>query len=175
MPSAGIDRTTAALPPLDAPARRRAERQGWHLEFLDPADPDERSMLIRLAHPELDDATEQGRETVLVGGEPIQPRLHLAIHEVVATQIIDDDPPEAFQTIRRLLALGRDHHEALHMLGFCVSNQIWAALHDRRAYDREEHVSALAALPESFDRAFGPPAGHRAARGEAARRARRRR
>ena len=88
---------------------------------------------------------------------------------------MDDDPPEAFETMQRLVSLGREHHEALHMLGFCVSGQLWEALHDRRAYDRHEHVAALAALPESFDRAFGPPAGHRAARGEAARRDRRRR
>jgi hypothetical protein len=130
-------------------------------------------MLIRLAHPDLDEAIHDGRETVVVGGEPIDPRLHLAIHEVVAAQLMDDDPPEAFETAQRLLARGRDHHEVLHMLGFCMSGQIWAALHDRRAYDRDEHIAALAALPEAFDRAFAPPAG-RAARREAARRARRR-
>lgn len=176
MPPDDRDRVAVALPPLDAAARRRAERAGWHLDLLDPLDPDERSMLIRLAHPDLDEAIERGRETVVVGGEPINPRLHLTLHEIVATQIVDSDPPEAFETARRLLGLGRDHHEVLHMLGFCMSNQIWAALHDRSAYDRDDYLGALAALPESFDSAFDQPAaGNRAARREAARRARRRR
>ena len=39
------------------------------------------------------------------------------IHEIVATQIMDDDPPEVFETASRLIALGRDPHEVLHMLG----------------------------------------------------------
>jgi hypothetical protein len=168
-------RTIVAMPPLDAAARTRAEGLGWRLDFLDPSDPDERSVLIRLAHPELDDAIDAGEETVLVDAEPMNPRLHLAVHEVVATQIIDCDPPEAVETAERLLALGRDHHEVLHMLGFCVSKQLWAATHDRREYSREQHVRELAALPGSFDREFAQPAGNRAARRAAARRARRRR
>lgn len=158
-----------ALPPLDGAARRRAEALDWDLDLLDSADPDERSLLLRLAHPDLDEAIEEGEDTVVVvGGEPISPRLHLAIHEVVATQIIDDDPPEAFQAAERLLALGRDHHEVLHMLGFCISGQLWSALHDRREYDRDAHLRALAALPGSFDAEFAP-AGSRAARRTAAR------
>jgi hypothetical protein len=168
-------RTTVALPRLDAPARTRAQELGWHVDLLDPLDADERSVLIRLAHPELDQAIEAGEETVVVDAEPMNPRLHLAIHEFVATQIIDGEPPEAFASAERLLALGRDHHEVLHMLGFCVSGQLWAALHDRREYSREEHVRALGALPGSFDREFARPAGNRAARRAAARRARRRR
>lgn len=153
------------------PARGRRRTLRWDL--LDRADPDERSLLLRLAHPDLDEAIQEGRETVVVGAEPINPRLHLAIHEVVATQIIDDDPPEAFQAAERLLALGRDHHEVLHMLGFCVSGQLWSALHERREYDRDAHLRALAALPGSFD-AESVPTGTRTARRTAARRKARR-
>jgi len=163
-------RFAVALPPLDADARERAAEHDWHVELLDPEDPDERAALIRLAHPDLDDAIEDGSETVIVGGEEMNPRLHLTIHEVVATQIVDDDPPEAFQTAERLLALGRDHHEVLHMLGFCVSTQLWAAMHEQRPYSRDDHVRALAALPGSFDAEFAPP-GNRAARRAHARRA----
>lgn len=43
-----------ALPPLDERARERAAEQDWDLTLLDPQDPDERSVLIRLAHPDLD-------------------------------------------------------------------------------------------------------------------------
>lgn len=147
-----------AMPPLDAAARRRAEEQGWDLRLLDPEDADERSLLIRLAHPELDDAISQGRDEIDIGGEPMNPRLHLTIHEIVAAQIIDDDPPEALATAARLLELGRDHHEVLHMLGSVVTQQIWTVTHEHLPYRREEHVAALAALPGSWDAQIRPRA-----------------
>jgi hypothetical protein len=131
-------------------------------------------MLIRLAHPELDDAVSEGQETVIVGGEELNPRLHFTIHEIVATQIIDNDPPEAFATAQRLRAAGRDHHEVLHMLGYVMSGQLWGALHERREYDRAEHLDALNALPGSFDAAFSRPPNRAARRAEARRHHRRR-
>jgi hypothetical protein len=70
---------------------------------------------------------------------------------VVAAHVIDDDPPEAFATLERLANSGRDPHEALHMLGSAMAAQLWAATHEARPYDREEHVRALAALPGSWD------------------------
>ena len=116
--------------------------------LLDPADPDERALLIRAAHPELD--TDQ--ETMVIGGREINPRLHLTLHEIVATQLADDDPPEVWATAQRLRRLGYGRHEILHMLGAAMSTQIWEALHDQRTYDAEEHRVALAALPESWQR-----------------------
>jgi hypothetical protein len=56
------------------------------------------------------------------------------------------------ETARRLLTLGRDSHEVLHMLGSTVSAHLWQVLHDQRPYSRAEHVAALAALPGSWDR-----------------------
>jgi hypothetical protein len=149
-------RIAAAIPPLDAHARERAAADDWEVRLLDPTDPDERSVLIRLAHPELDDAIERGEDELVLEGNPMNPRLHLAIHEVVATQIIDDDPPEMFETAKRLIADGRDPHEVLHMLGSAVSAQIWAVTHEQRPYERAEHVAALAALPGSWDEMARP-------------------
>ena len=161
------ERVSLALPPLADRARERAAEQDWDLGLLDPEDPDERAILIRLAHPNLDEALEAGLNEVEVGGEPMSPSLHLTIHEVVATQVIDDDPPEAFATLQRLVGSGRDPHEALHMLGSAVAAQLWAATHERRPYDRDEHVRALASLPDSWDElAAGrqPASGRRRAR-----------
>jgi hypothetical protein len=62
-----------------------------------------------------------GRSDVTVGGQPMDPRLHLTIHEIVAAQVIDGDPPEVLATARRLVELGRDHHEVLHVLGSVVA------------------------------------------------------
>jgi hypothetical protein len=47
---------------------------------LDPADENDRSLLLRVAHPELDG----GEEAVIVDGEEMNPRLHLVKHEIVA-------------------------------------------------------------------------------------------
>jgi hypothetical protein len=117
-------------------------------ELLDLADPDERALRIRAAHPELD--TEL--EAVVVDGREINPRLHLTIHEIVAAQLADDDPPEVWATAQRLRRLGYGRHEILHMLGAAMTPQLWAALHDQRAYDLEQHRAALAALPDSWER-----------------------
>ena len=168
------ERLAVALPPLTDRGRRRAVDEGWHLELLDARDPDEREALIRLAHPDLDDAIEEGVEELRVNGVPMNPRLHLAIHEMVATQIIDGDPPEVFETARRLLALGRDPHVVLHMLASVASTQIWMALHERQEFQREDHLAALAALPESWDEQARPKPARSGDRSSASRRRRRR-
>jgi hypothetical protein len=116
--------------------------------LLDPADPDDRALLIEAAHPELD--TEQ--ETMMIGGHEMNPRLHLTLHEIVATQLADDDPPEVWATAQRLRRLGYGRHEILHMLGAAMSTQLWEALHNQREYDIEQHRAALAALPDSWER-----------------------
>ena len=117
-------------------------------QALDPADPDERALLIRAAHPELD----TDAETVIVDGREMNPRLHLTIHEIVAAQLADDDPPEVWATAQRLRRLGYGQHEILHMLGTAMTTQLWTALHEQRDYDPDEHRAALDALPDSWER-----------------------
>jgi hypothetical protein len=117
-------------------------------DLLDPADPDERALLIRAAHPELD--TEL--ETMIVDGREMNPRLHLSVHEIVAAQLAEHDPPEVWATAQRLRRLGYGRHEILHMLGAAITPQLWTALHDQREYDLEAHRAALAALPGSWER-----------------------
>jgi Domain of unknown function (DUF1841) len=133
-------RLAFAIPPIADPDE--------DTQHLDPADADERALLIRAAHPELD--TEA--ETVVVDGREMNPRLHLTIHEIVATQLADDEPPEVWATAQRLRKLGYGRHEILHMLGAAMTPQLWAGLHDRRGYDPDEHRAALNALPESWER-----------------------
>ena len=137
-PSAA-ERIAFAIPPLPDPDDAAG---------LDPADPDDRALLIRAAHPELD--TE--RETVTIDGSELNPRLHLSVHEIVAAQLADDDPPEVWATAQRLRRLGYGRHEILHMLSAAMAPQLWAAMHDQREYDLEQHRAALAALPEAWER-----------------------
>ena len=137
-------------------------------------------MLIRAAHPELDTDV----ETVIVEGREINPRLHLRIHEIVAAQLADDDPPEVWATAQRLRRRGYSQHEILHMRGTATSTLIWTVLSEERDYGIDEHRAALDALPDSWerDRPGGPaPPAARAAhaaeaksRRKAARAARRR-
>jgi hypothetical protein len=115
------------------------------------ADPDVRSQVIRHEHPECEDALEKRLDEIDVGDGPINPRLHLAMHEIVATQLWDDSPSEVWETAVRLLDAGYERHEILHMLSRPVSDQVWGALHDEQPYDRERHVAGLRALPGSWE------------------------
>jgi predicted metal-dependent phosphoesterase TrpH len=134
-------RLAFAIPPIAEPDEET--------EWLDPTDADNRAVLIAAAHPELD----TDAETVLVDGSEINPRLHLTIHEIVATQIVADDPPEVWATAQRLRKLGYGRHEILHMLGAAMTPQLWDGLQNQREYDVEAHRAALSALPESWERA----------------------
>src|SRR5205807_3385414 len=104
------------------------------------ADPDMGSVVIRHEHPEFEDALKKGLDEIDMGSGPMNSRLHLAMHEIVATQLWDDSPPEVWETAARLLDAGYERHEILHMLGRPVSEQVWAALHDERPYDQDRHV-----------------------------------
>ncbi|HTE64037.1 MAG TPA: hypothetical protein VK631_27005 [Solirubrobacteraceae bacterium] len=74
-------RLAFAIPPVEQPPEDLVH------EWLDPADEDDRSVLLAAAHPDLD----TGEETVVVGGQEMNPRLHLAMHEIVAKQLADHD------------------------------------------------------------------------------------
>jgi hypothetical protein len=84
---------------------------------LDPTDEDDRAELIRLAHPELAAAIDAGEEVVVMGGEAVNSRLHLLMHQVVADRLLYDDPPEDWLTFDALLERGADPHEAQHAVG----------------------------------------------------------
>jgi Domain of unknown function (DUF1841) len=145
------------------------------LSVEDLADPDVREAVIRREHPEFEHAFKEGLEEVDLGDGPINPRLHLTMHQVVAQQLWDDTPPEVWQTVTRLLDQGYDRHEILHMLMRTTANQVWAALHDDRPYDRDRHVAELRALPDSWEHersALTVERRHDDARKEARRRAR---
>jgi Domain of unknown function (DUF1841) len=117
----------------------------------DLGDRDVRATVIRHEHPEFDRAFEERLDQVDLGYGPINPRLHLAMHEIVATQLWDDDPPEVWQTATRLLEAGYDRHEILHMLMRTTSDQVWAAWHDHQPYDRDRHIADLHALPGPWE------------------------
>ena len=121
------------------------------LALLDPADPDDRGLLIRFEHPDFAAAVEAGSEEIEFDGNVINPNLHLTIHEVVANQLWEGEPPEAAETARRLDLAGYDRHEIFHMIGSVVSEEIWAMLRDKRMADLDLMRQDLAALPGTWE------------------------
>jgi hypothetical protein len=81
----------------------------------------------------------------------MNPRLHLLMHEVVANQLWDNDPPEVWQTAQRLLAAGYERPEILPMLASVTSNALYETLHDNQPADPQAICQGLAALPESWE------------------------
>ena len=120
--------------------------QGLDLERLDPADEDDRVFLLEALHPEFEDALRDDEE-VVVAGEQVSPRLHITLHQIVANQLLDDNPPEAWQTVQRLTALGYDWHNIMHMIARLVSDDIYQAMSGRKPFDPGDYARRLSELP----------------------------
>jgi hypothetical protein len=111
---------------------------------LDPNDPDQRGILIEGEHPEYHEAlADPGFEGEIDG---VNPRLHLVMHEIVANQLWDDDPPEVWQAARRLRDAGHDRHEILHAIAELVVRHVHAGLVGQK-FDIEQYRSELNQLP----------------------------
>jgi hypothetical protein len=134
------DRRSWALP------RAHGTYQGLDLELLDPGDEDDRALLIEAWHPEFADAL-RGEDDVLVGGETVNPRLHVAMHQVVANQLLAGDPPETWQTVQRLAGLGYDWHNIMHMIASLVTEDVYWALKEHRQPDPAAYARRLSELP----------------------------
>ena len=120
---------------------------------LDPGDPAERRLLIEGEHPEYHAAlADPGFDGEIDG---VNPRRHIAIHEVVANQLWEDDPAEAWRAAKQLHEAGMDRHDVLHQLASVVATYLHGALTDQRAVDPAAYRQALDALrpPSSRRRA----------------------
>jgi hypothetical protein len=79
------------------------------------------------------------------------PRLHASMHVIVENQLAAGDPPEVRATLERLLEGGCNRHEAIHALASVVAEDIFRALKEKRAWDRDHALASLAALrPEGW-------------------------
>lgn len=129
------------------------ELDGIDLARLDPSDPQERRLVIIAEHPDIAPALAAGRREVHVHGEAMNPQLHIAMHEIIANQLWDNDPPEVWQTAKRLTAEGYERHEVLHMLASVVSDQTYNVLGHGKPFDPERMRADLQRLPESWEQA----------------------
>lgn len=120
-------------------------------ELLDPADQDDRGLLVRAQHPAASAAVERGDDEATEGDERFNPRMHLLMHEVVLNQLWMGEPPETRRAAERLLRAGHDHHETVHLIGSVVAGQLWSALHAREPVDPDDLAAALDELPGDSD------------------------
>jgi len=86
-------------------------------------------------------------EDVIVDGEPVNPRLHVAMHQVVANQLLAGDPPGTWQAVQRLAGLGYDWHNIMHMIASLVTEDVYRALNEHRQPDPASYARRLNKLP----------------------------
>jgi hypothetical protein len=120
--------------------------RGLDLELLDPTDEGELTFLVEAQHTEFEDAL-RGDDEMIVGGEPFSPRLHVAMHQIVASQLLADDPPQTWQTVQRLAGLGYDWHNIMHMIAAVVSDDLYHAMTEHRQFDPGDYARRLHELP----------------------------
>jgi hypothetical protein len=134
------DRRSWAIPP------GHGSYQGLDLELLSPAEEDELTFLIEAQHTEFGDGLRSGAE-MTIDGEPFSPRLHIAMHQIVANQLLADDPPGTWQTAQRLSALGYDWHNTMHMIAAVVSDDLYRIMQEHRQFDPDDYARRLNELP----------------------------
>ena len=120
--------------------------QGLDLELLDPADENELTFLIEAQHTEFQAALRDDEE-MIVGGEPFSPRLHVTMHQIVANQLLADDPPQTWQTVQRLAGLGYDWHNIMHMIAALAAEDFYRAIKEDRPPDSAGYARRLNELP----------------------------
>jgi hypothetical protein len=110
---------------------------GEDFDRLDPSDPDERALLIEGEHPELHEAlADPDLDRPAVG---FSPRFHLTMHEVIANQLWDNDPPEVWQAAQRLRDQDVDRHDILHALSEVMVTHMHPVLADEKPFDTDAY------------------------------------
>ncbi len=69
------------------------------------------------------------------------------IDELLETQLRTDAPPEARQTIERLVAGGYSQSEALTLVGCALAREMYEALGTGTGLDERRYVEGLERLP----------------------------
>lgn len=126
-----LDRRTFAMPYFGT------RIGGENFPRLDPNDPDERGLLIQGEHSEYHEALADPTFDGEIDG--VNPRLHLTMHEIVANQLWDNDPPEVWAAARRLLDEGHDRHDILHAIGHAFMPFVHSAVVHRESLDLDRY------------------------------------
>lgn len=71
------------------------------------------------------------------------PFLHVHIHVAVENQLRGGDPPEVSVVLGELQRKGIDRHEAIHMIGSVLINEIHEIMGTHRPFDRARYLKGL--------------------------------
>ncbi|HXC38249.1 MAG TPA: hypothetical protein VN667_04830 [Burkholderiales bacterium] len=75
-------------------------------------------------------------------------RVRRALLAAIEDQLKRGDPPEARQTLARLLAEGHTKQNALQLIAFALVAEVTDVLRNNSAYNRERYVANLNRLPK---------------------------
>jgi len=115
--------------------------------------PDHRRLRITSRSPSIRAITE---------GILADPRLHVAMHRVVASQVLAGGPPQTWQTVQRLAGLGYDWHNIMHMIASRVTGDVYWALTEPpvRSAAANTRSSVSASVGQATRREDHPVRGH---------------
>ena len=71
------------------------------------------------------------------------PFLHVHIHVAVENQLRGGDPPGVSVVLGELQRKGIDRHEAIHMIGSVLINEIYEIMGAHRPFDRARYLKGL--------------------------------
>ncbi len=73
--------------------------------------------------------------------------LQLLVYGAIAHQVLDDDPPEAWSAVQRMLDAGMIREEVLSQLALVLLPSMQDALDNHSSWDRDAYVESLGSLP----------------------------
>jgi hypothetical protein len=82
------------------------------------------------------------------GHEENNPRLRAAFLQVVDNQLGSNDPPEAGQTLERLIALGFSREDAKDHIARAVCVEVYNVLKHNETFNKARYLKNLKRLPE---------------------------
>jgi hypothetical protein len=65
------------------------------------------------------------------------------MHEIIANQLWDNDPPETWHAACRLRDLGYGRHDVLHAIGEVSMTHLFSNLADYKLFDRDQYCADL--------------------------------
>lgn len=88
-------------------------------------------------------------ESMLAADAAVPPhveRMYASMYEAVELQISEGDPPEAGQTVDRLMSEGASRGQAIHWIAVVLMREMGAAVATDRPFDSVAYVAALQGL-----------------------------
>ena len=107
---------------------------------------DEAVRIVLESHPKWQVGWQRGTlpdEVVGEDGQPMSPRMHIAIHMIVERQLAADDPKGVGDIAREQEQLGLSRHEACHAIGQAVASQLWSMGKEGRTFSSDRYLAEL--------------------------------